>query len=609
MATAAQLNATAAIVNGHGIAPNPALVSAISTYQNRQPMTLLSNVYVNAVTDGNVANVIVPILDTIGSTASLGHFLLDIYPPNVTAICSGSVSYYYSNALPSTSRTIQNQANYPFRNGLAGFASGFSLALGTASQAVDTIGSLSMLNGKTYAQSGVGYTGITDLLTGGIGSEANLLGTMVAGWGTMYNVTNINLIADPYVFGQNLLNQGLGSYGNLSDKLAATGLDVTDITQAPVTGTVTYPTASTLSYSSFVGEITLPTVANTTVTTTATGNNPGVIMNIYSTITGGDLKAIISATGFTGSVDQITTLADFLNFNKIVDSTTRTKLAQFGVTSFTEFSKYLNSRIGQQQFIDWAGVSKFLASIKVPALSYTTTTANTPVLNPGTASTLKSAVGIGSGPFGNPVMSDYMGAVAGIPYNTAYSTINSNYALFAGPIITAMIELDRSITDTYTVYYASAVDDGSGNITYTLPDTGMIASNVAKVNAAMNALTANATLSDCQRAYYKMLNSITAEVTNLSSADIKFINYGSNSLLGFGQGIGGYGKPDTQGLGVDQLIGNLITNDFYGDTIRAVIAESINGQATTENDPDPVMALSQSSRQNIPLTTYLSQNK
>ena len=33
MATAAQLNATAAIVNGHGIAPNPALVSAISTYQ------------------------------------------------------------------------------------------------------------------------------------------------------------------------------------------------------------------------------------------------------------------------------------------------------------------------------------------------------------------------------------------------------------------------------------------------------------------------------------------------------------------------------------------------------------------------------------------------
>ena len=609
MATAAQLNATAAIVNGHGIAPNPILASAISTYQNRRPMTLLSNVYVNAQTDSNVANIIIPVLNTIGTTATQGHFLLDIYPPNITATCSGSVSYYYSNALPSTSRTIQNQANYPFRNGLAGFASGFGLALGTASQAVDTIGSLSMLSGKTYAQSGVGYTGITDLLTGGIGSEANLLGTMVAGWGTMYNVTNINLIADPYVFGQNLLNQGLGSYGSLSDKLAATGLDVTDITQAPVTGTVTYPTASTVSYSSFVGEITLPTVANTTVTTTATGNNPGVIMNIYSTITGSDLKAIISATGFAGSVDQITTLADFLNFNKIVDSTTRNKLAQFGVTSFTEFSKYLNSRIGQQQFIDWAGVSKFLASIKVPALIYTTTTANTPVLNPGTASTLKSAVGTGSGPFGNPVMSDYMGAVAGIPYNTSYSTINSNYALFAVPIITAMTALDKSVTDTYTVYYASGVDDGGGNITYTLPDTGMIASNVAKVNAAMNALTANATLSDCQRAYYKMLNSITAEVTNLSAADIKFINYGSNSLLGFGQGIGGYGKPDTQGLGVDQLIGNLITNDVYGDTIRAVIAESINGQATSENDPNPVMALSQSSRQNIPLTTYLSQNK
>jgi hypothetical protein len=608
MASAASLNATATIVNGHGLSANPNLITAIATYRNHTPITLLSNVYVNAQTDSNVANIIIPVLNTIGNTATQGHFLLDIYPPNITPACSTSV-VYYGNSLASTSQTIQNQANYPFSNGLAGFALGFRLAYGTASQAVDTIGSLSMLNGKTYAQSGVGYTGITDLLTGGIGSEANLLGTIVSGWGTMYNVTNINLISDPYVFGQNLLNQGLGSYGGLSDKLAATGLDVTDITQAPVTGTVTYPTASTVAYSSFVGEITLPTVANTTVTTTATGNNPTVVINIYSTITGNDLKSIVSATGFSGSLDQITSLADFLNFNKIVDSATRNKLAQFGVTSFSEFSKYLNSRIGQQQFIDWTGVSKFLASIKVPALSHITTTANTPVLNPGTASTLSAAVGVGNGPFGNPVMSDYLGAVAGIPYNTAYTTINSNYALFAGPIVTAMTALDKSITDTYTVYYASAVNDGMGNITYTLPDPGMISSNVAKVTAAMNALTANTTLGDCQRAYYKMLNSITAEVNNLSAASIAFTNGGTSALLGFGQAIGGYGKPDSLGLGVDQIIGNLITNDFYGDTIRAVIAESINGQATVDNDPNPIMALNQSSRQNIPLTTYLSQNK
>ena len=608
MASAATLNATATIVNGHGLAASPDLTSAIAVYQNHTPLTLLANVYTNAQTDGHVANVIVPLLNNI-SSASVGHFLLNIYPSNIAPACSSSVSYYASGGLANVTGTIQSQANYPFRNGLAGFASGFSLCYGSASGSLDTVGSLSMLSGKTYSDCGVGYTGITDLLTGGVGSEANLLGSIVAGWGTMYDASNINLIADPYVFGQNLLNQGLGSYGNLIDKLQATGLNTTDITQPPLTGTITYPAPGTLTHSSIIGQITLPIIENVTQTNTATGNNPSVVTAIYATITGADLAAIVSAAGFTKTTNELVTLADYLDFNKVVGNSVAAQLNQYNVKTFDDFSTYLHSRIGKQNFNTWTDISKYLSSVNVPTLAHTTTTATTPVLNPGTASTLGALVGSGSGPFGNPVMSDYLGAVAGIPYTTSYTTINSNYSLFAGPITTAMQSLDRSVIDTYTAYYASATTDGGGNVSYGNVDASMIASNVAKVNTALNSLTSNAIMINCQTAYYTMLNSITAEVSNLSRAGVKFTNTNTSALLAFGFGIGSYGGTDTTGLGANQIIGNLITDDAYGDTIRAVIAEQVNSQATAGNDPNPRQALTQASAQGVPLTTYLSQNK
>ena len=616
MASAATLNATATIVNGHGLAASPDLASAISIYQNHTPLTLLANVYNNATTDGNVANVIVPLLNNINS-ASVGHFLLNTYPSNITPACSGSVSYYASGGLANATGTIQSQANYPFRNGLAGFASGFGLCYGSASGSLDTVGSLGMLSGKTYGDCGVGYTGITDLLTGGVGSEAALIGSIVAGWGTMYDATNINLIADPYVFGQNLLNQGLGSYGNLKNKLEAVGLNTIDITQPPLTGTISYPGDSEITHSSFIGQITLPTVDNIIETTTATGNSPEILRAIYATITGSDLASIVSATGFANKNNSLVTLADYINFNKVVGSVNVTQLAKYNVATFADFSGYLNSRLSKQPqtFNSWNSISEYLLSVSVPTLLHTTTTASTPVLNPGTASTLIAQVGSGNGPFGNPVMSDYLGAVAGIPYVDCLTTVNENYNLFAGTITPAMQALDKSIMDTYRDYWATGTtttdpDTGATSTTYGNVTTSYVTANVGKVVANLNSITANLAFINAQTAYYKMLNSITSEVGNLSRAGIKFTSgSGTTMLLSFGSGIGQYGSPDSSGLGANQIIGKLITNDAYGDTIRAVIAESTNSQSTATNDPNPRQALAQASTQGIPLTTYLSQNK
>ena len=52
-----------------------------------------------------------------------------------------------------------------------------------------------------------------------------------------------------------------------------------------------------------------------------------------------------------------------------------------------------------------------------------------------------------------------------------------------------------------------------------------------------------------------------------------------------------------------------------GDTIRAAIAEQINTQLFSaqgiiiHNDPNPAGMIYQAQQQNIPLTTYISQNQ
>ena len=617
MATAASLNATSTVIGNHGLAVNANVLAVINTFQSKPTFTLLTNIYANANTYGNVAIVIVPILDTLGGNATQAHLLLDLYPGNITPVASippissSGVAHRFGN-LASVSGTIKNQAQGPFNNGMAGFANVLITAQGYASSVFDTVASIFMLRNKTYGKSGLKYNGITDLVTGGIGENAALLGNVISGWGTMYNITNINLISDPYVFGQNLLDQNFGSYGNLEAKLAATGLDTTDITKIPATTTTVTQVTSTLSTQTIVGPVELPTMANVVTTNTVTGNSPDVVVNIYKTITGSNLSAIISGTAFTTN-PKIQTLADLLDFNKAVDSTLLPKLNSIGIRNFTEFTAYLNSRVGQSTFTDWSKLANFLTTVSVPVLPYTTTTANTSVLLPSTITTLLNLTGTGTGPFNNPVMLDYLGAVSGTPYTTHFSIINKDYDSLVPPVYTALQGVNSAVSQVNAGFLASAPGD-EANCVVQSSDVDSLISAVAVVDATMNSIPSSV-LQSSQTSYYRMLNSLTTEVSNLGKAGVIFTSASNSLLLSFGQRMGSLGSPDPSDLGTDLVMANLITNDAYGDTIKAVITETKNistlGQAgiNMSNDPNPRQALSQSKAQNIPLTTYLSQNK
>jgi hypothetical protein len=601
MSSAIQLTAASSIINGQGLGVNPTLTTQIYTYQHQAPLLVIANIFANAANassglSSNLANA----LSNIGVGVSRGHFLIDFYPTNIAATSSGNVSYYFAgNAnTASFSRTLTNQANQPFVNGLGGFANVFTTVYGYASSVFDTVSSVTLLKNKTYNQSGLGFSGPADLATNGL-SAAPLLANVVSKFGTMYDINNLSGIGNPYIFGQNLLNQGFGQFGGLSSQLSNAGLDTDNLLQVPQSSTSVTHVSGTASRNSILGSIDLPVVNPVTTSTIVSGTSSSVVVGVYQSIAGGALQSIASATGSTIANVSITTLADYLNLNKVVSSSAYSQLSSLGIVDLNSLGSYLQYRLGTGHFSSWNDMANFLGNVSVPTLSYTTANANSAVLSSNTISTLGNLLSTGTGPFGNPVMMDYLGAAAGVPYTTNFATINANYGIVANST-TLLANLTTLNTAVSNYVY------NSGNI-------GNVTLAVTAVNAALNSLSSgNAFVANSWAAHYNMLSRLNAEVINLADAGVVYTT-NQLALIALAQRIGPTSADTTQ-LQTYQFVSNIVTNNAGGDTIRAAIAESLNTALLSSkginvtNDPNPASILVQAATQNIPLNTYITQN-
>lgn len=668
MATAVALNATSSIFNSTGIGTSPALLANIATYRAKPALASFANCYVNAGISPSQTSNIATQLNTIGSTITSGHFLLDLYPGNITPTSSAPITAWTANlvvptgsfishlgkiytttgnvfsssfdgnvinncTLTGVSGIVKKQAELPFDSGYTGFANIYQRSQGYLQQTFDTVSSISMLTAKTYSQTGVGFSSPSDLVTNGLGTNARLVANIVANWGTMYDINNITQIGDPYVFGQNILNQNLGYLNALADQLTAVGLDITNLPDVPAVKTTTVQEEVMTTISSFVGEIEFPTLKETTTTEAVTGNSPTVVVNIYKTVTGGNLAAMVTATGITTSTNssaQLLTLADYLDLKKVVSPDLYSAVNSLGIYSFAEFGQYIGKKLGQARFRSWKEMSTFLLSLETPSLTNLPTGANANILYNNTITTLTNAFGTGSGPLGNPVMIDYLGACAGDPYTNRFYDINSNYDALAtqAGLTTALTNLDNAVINyctDYNTYLASEIPDsavppdppagdGVPADESLKPPFSVITSNVAAVNTALSSLPNTELVSVCNAGWYLMLSRIPIEVANLNRAGVVFTTGTTLGLLSFAENIGQLASDKTQAEGY-QFFANIITNDANGDAIRAVVAETLNTRALTGvgvniyNNPDPRFKIYQSQAQNVPLTTYLSQNK
>ena len=613
MASAIQLTATATILGGQGLATNSTVVSQLSTYQSHTPITLIATAF-NTAKSGNANVKLLPILGSIGSNVAGNQWLIDFYPGNITPKSSSTVYYYGNVTYPNTasaSHNISTQASLPFANGMSGFANVYSTVSAYASTVFDTVASVNMLQGKTYAQSGIGFTGPQDLSTNGISSAAPIIANVVGGWGTMYDINNINSMGNVYVFGQNLLNQKLGQYGNLTGQLSAAGLNTSNLVKIPQTSTTTTQSVTTTTANTTLGPITKPTVATVTSTKIVTGSSPAVVTAIYQSVTRANLQSIVTATGVTVANASITTLADYLNFNKVVDATTLAQLSAVSVTDFDTFGSYLHSKVGQGTFKSWTDLVTTLNSMSTSVLSHTSTTSSTPVLSSATTTALNNMTGTGSGPLNNPIPVDYLGACSGDLYVSLLSTINTNYTVLLPANLTTYLTSLNTAVANYSIAYDLYLTD-PGNIT--LPTTAAVVSNVNLINNSLNSLPNNSTSTASKTAYYTMLNHLTTEVGNLQKAGAVFDAGTTQGLNSFAQRIGTTASDQVQ-YNTYQFFANLITADANGDTIRAAIAEIVNTNTLAgkgiqiNNDPQPALAIAQAQAQNIPLSTYLSQNK
>ncbi len=622
MTTAISLNAASSIINGQGLAANTVVASQITAFQSEPTRLLIANIFANANANvaGNAYSNVQTALNSLGSGVTRAQWLIDFYPSNITPVSSANI-FKYGNASSTTSfsAVVRKQAELPFQNGLTGFANVYTFVSAHAQGTFETVSSVKMLKEKTYAESGIGFTGPLDLVTAGIGTNGQLLANVIVDWGTMYDINNINKVADPYVFGQNLLNQQLGYVNALSDQLISVGLNPADLSDIEPAITTTTQEETMVKVSTFVGEIELPTLTEVTTTTPVTGSSPTVVVNIYKTITGANLATIVNATGITTSIDSrknLLTLADYLDLKKVVATDLYLALKNnLEIESFEDLGNYLTGKLGQGNFRNWTELAQLLRTLETPTLNNLPSGAGANVLYSSTVTTMNNLYGTGRGPFSNPVIADYLGTVAGMPTAPAMATINGNYDTLASYISSNVQSLDKAVVDYVSAYSAYEADFYSNvPVGLTEPDINMITSNVTAVNNALNAIPDSTAYQLSAESYYSILNQLSAEVANLNKAGVVFDAGQASLLVSFGESIGQTASDKIE-LETYQFFANIITADQYGDTIRAAVAEVINqlllnnAGIQTYNDPEPRSVIFQSQSQNVPISTYISRNK
>ena len=540
------LDATSSIINNKGLSVNPSLTSTLSSYNSISTVSLASSMFATASGVPDTGQ-LTTALKSLGST---GAVLFGVAP---------------GTGVPNFTSNISTQANAPFANGVAGFANVIMQVMPVIMQAYDIAGSSQLVKNKTYEMSGPGYKNKTDLVTAGIGTLAPVLSRAVAGFGNMYDITNLQMFSDPYVFTNNLLKLGLGKIGGLSSKLSEVGLTQSNILMPP---------------------------------TDVGGSSPEVVVNILSQIQGQDLADIISATGFvSANSNGIISLADFLNIEKVTTKDISNVLINNDINTLADLSYYLYSKIGSGTFNSFADLSSVLASIIVPTLVADTSGPTTPVISTTSLSGLSTLTG--TGPFNNPTLPDILGCSAGIPYSSNFANIVT--------ILNSTPGVSTVLTNLGQVYTAinTYVSGGTYNSTTLAPVVTAIQntnSNVTSLMTSSKIGTANNLYSSCYTHYTNELSLITNSgilITNPATTPSR--------LSDLARTITSIGTDPSQ-FGLVQFFTAVSASNADGDCVRATIAENYNAQLlqnkgiTFNNTVQPTQKLAQAQKFGISIT-------
>jgi hypothetical protein len=614
MASALQLNEIAAINANQGLLVSANITSAISTYRSAPTVQAVYNMLSDAAAHPQSGSIVGSTLDAVASGLTQGHALIDACCVPISQNTANIGVGYFASTV-SYSGTLTAYVNAFFYANSSVSLSLFSRIFGGCSsycsRCQDHKASKGILSSTTYGTSGLGYTGPTDLATNGLGSKGRVLANVISTWGTMYDVKSLSNFYDPYVFGQNLLNQGFGTFGNLAVNLTAAGLNVTDLASLPSTSSLSQTSAGTTSITAFgVGAVDLPSLTTTTTQTDISGTNSVVVHNIYSQVTGTNLGAIVHATNVSGYGSSVSSLDDFTNFAKAIGPSNINSLASIGVKDFPALANILVKTAGSGSYASWTDLANFYNSIDVPrVMVQTNTVSSTSVLHSTTQTFVDTAYPNGTGPLNTVTMIDLLGTVSGI-------TQEANMASLTTAVKSAGIGVLGSLNNLRTALktYMTQYDAWLADITYgAQPSLAPVTAAQQTVITTINSLSSTV-LAPVTKAQTASINNLNYEAYLLNQAGVQFTVGSSQELTSFAQNLPAAASDKLQ-FYTYPVIQNLTTHDSAGDDVRLAISEYINQSVLsqagilTNNDPQPSVAINTASRLNTPLSTYLSQHK
>lgn len=418
---------------------------------------------------------------------------------------------------------IQSQANAIMSKGVGGFVSMLGAASSFAEMNYNMHGSIAQSNASVFSDFGFTINNFKSLRTGGISnqfvpSQLPALAKGIKNFGTMFSIADFSQMANPGIICQNLINQGLGKYGDLYNKLIAAGFD-------------------------------LATLGNEDC-------DDKIVMQIMSGITGADLASIIAFTNFIPAPGTtLQTLADVTNVTKLLSTS---GIAALGPNpSLNSLANKLDNIGGN--FASTADLSDMLLSMAVtiyPDLDQLTT------LLPNTLTAgVSNILGIGAGPFGNPNITDILGAVTG-----SFYTENLNLISALQYEVSTMSEVQA---------LSSALTSGNPS-TITIASSGITSSSNITLQ---NAITAG------NEVFQKCVVQLTNEKRNMVLAGID-VTTAANSVqntTALASQLHSF-SDDPMELGIGNHLAMMATNDIYGQSISASLEEGRNLATLAKNN-------------------------
>ena len=536
--------AAGGLIQGLGIAMNPVLSGAVNGLVNGGISGAAQGALGGAVSSGLSA--------ITQSISQIPPFLTGMPSNNFVDFPPAGINLSSPNNLFSS---ITGQANNLLQNGARGFTEIFQGAAAHIDSAFNLSGSLEALRGYNINEGELGFTvnSWNDIVTGGFTSQFPGMpgeGWTPEQWAAQFSNDQSAVGFKDMVSG---LKNNLGSfYGSVTDTLTSfspASIVNNWVNQGLGNDVLPHLEKYGISYEQLAsGQV------DTKVLTSALDQMPS---NMF--------KNIVINTGLTAATGAvISKFSDALRTNNVLGATVA---AGIGVPLMNDLGQRMFNLIGYNHsytgFPDIANTLSQLRTSGTSAISALTPANFTSFVTAGLA-----AVGTGSGTFGNPKMTDMIGALAGDGYNNrlaSISTLNTQILGTAqGQALLSALQAAQGATQENASAIAAQITSAAQP--FISPGNSQLAADVAAGTAHFSQM------------YNKLVNEKVnlrlAELVNSSTGNIE-AKGGTNSVIGFASGLHQY-HNDESNLGMAQILNLVTSNDVTGEAIRAGIVEGRN---------------------------------